>query len=71
MARRTDPPTSGHSAPNPKPGPRVGPKVDSDPLDETERRLLEDPELADYLRQKRAEAARIAGEATVERDRKS
>lgn len=65
MARRIDPPTSGQSAP------KVDPKMDREPLDETERRLLEDPELADYLRQKRAEAARIAGEATVERDRKS
>lgn len=53
MARRIQPRTSGPPAP--------------DALDETERRLLEDPELADYLRQKRAEAARIAGAATVHR----
>lgn len=56
MAHRIEPLKSGQ------------PKDDS--LDETERRLRDDPELADYLRQKRAVAARIAGDATVARDRK-
>ncbi len=57
MARRIEQPKSG--------------KPKDEPMDETERRLRDDPELADYLRQKRAVAARIAGDATVARDRKS
>lgn len=69
MAQRIDPTTSGQPAP-----PTGGEGLDDSERrlreDPELRRLLEDPELADYLRQKRAAAARIAGEATVQRARK-